>query len=470
MERIRILGMGILLGLFGPAIDACAADAPISKWYEVKDKQVFIHLHVFYSSTCAHCTKAHAFLADLQKRQAWLKVTSYEVSGTPANMDLYRKTAESINRTAGQVPAFFFCKQLEIGFVSNESTGKRLERALERCHDLLQQKLDETPKTDAPKILRFVDGPDDLLPDLDAELDKELSRPEDDTVEVPGYGEINTSEYSLPVLTLVLGGLDAFNPCAFFVLMILLSLMLHSGSRKRMMLVGLVFVVISGLVYFMFMAAWLNLFFMVGHLRIITLVAGLVAVIASLINIKDFFWFKVGVSLSLPESVKPGLFRRMNALVANGSVLGVLTGTAVLAVATNLYELLCTSGLPLVFTRILTLREMSQTSYYGYLALYNLVYVTPLLMIVLAFALTLSARKLTEYQGRLLKLLSGMMMLALGLLLLIRPATLNTLSGAVFTLLIAIGGTIAIAAVHRIATGRPRPHLPLGLRAKASRE
>jgi len=100
---------------------------------------------------------------------------------------------------------------------------------------------------------------------------------------------------SLPVITLVIAGLDSFNPCAFFVLFSLLGLLIHAQSRKKMFLIGSVFVFFSGFIYFLFMAAWLNLFLVMGQVEIITKIAGSVAVVIAAINIKDFFIFKKGV-------------------------------------------------------------------------------------------------------------------------------------------------------------------------------
>lgn len=441
-----------------------AQDPPASwKWYEVKNDKVQIHLHFFWSQTCPRCTTAHEYMTVLNKRYDWLQITTYETSQNPANYDLYRRMAAHLNRQAGQVPAFFYCKQLDIGFDGMETSGKRLEKALVRCHDELQKQLDakkKAPPKGPPPLPAAFDEPPTHPdpPPIELEMPKE-----DKTVEVPVWGEVAPDELSLPAFTLVLAGLDAFNPCAFFVLMILLSLMLHSGSRGRMLTVGAVFVMTSGIMYFLFMAAWLNLFLLLGHVGLITLVAGLVAIVAALINIKDFFWFKSGVSLSLPESAKPGLFKRMNTLIAQGRTMSLLGGTAVLAIAANLYELLCTSGFPMVYTRVLTLRELSPSTHYFYLALYNIIYVIPLALIVLAFSLTLSVHKLTEYEGRVLKLLSGLMMLALGVVLLLKPDFLHRLGGSIATLGFAILATAVIVFIEHIVR---RPATPADKSAK----
>jgi hypothetical protein len=167
-----------------------------------------------------------------------------------------------------------------------------------------------------------------------------------------------------------------------------------------------------------------------GSLSVITIAAGAIALAVASINIKDFFFFRKGVSLSIPESAKPKLFERMRTLLKSTSLISLLTGTVVLAIAANTYELLCTAGFPMVFTRVMTLQRLPASTYYLYLALYNLVYVIPLLIIVVAFTITLGARKLTEWQGRKLKLISGLMMLFLGLVLLIRPALLTNVLAA----------------------------------------
>jgi hypothetical protein len=264
-------------------------------------------------------------------------------------------------------------------------------------------------------------------------------------IQVPLLGQMDPATWSLPLLTLVIAGLDAFNPCAFFVLFFLLSLLVHARGRARMLLVGGTFVLASGLVYFLFMAAWLNLFILVGGAALVTTVAGLVALLVGGLNVKDYFWFRQGPSLSIPSRAKPGLFARMRALLAADRLGAMLLGTLVLALAANSYELLCTAGFPMVYTRVLTLNELPAPVYYGYLALYNLIYVLPLLAIVLVFSLTLGARKLTERQGRILKLLSGLMMLGLGLVMLSAPELLVQPWVGVLLLLIAGLSTLVIA-------------------------
>ncbi|MDT8281619.1 MAG: hypothetical protein RQ982_02270 [Gammaproteobacteria bacterium] len=192
------------------------------------------------------------------------------------------------------------------------------------------------------------------------------------------------------------------------------------------------------------MAAWLNLFIYLGELRLITLIAGCIAVLIALLNIKDYFWFKKGFSLSISDNEKPKLIDRIRHLLRLDSVVTVVFATIILAIVANSYELLCTAGFPMVYTRILTLRSLPIDSYYLYLLFYNLIYIVPLLFIVVLFTVKLGSRKLSEHEGMVLKLLSGVMMFLLGVLLVISPQLLSNVLAAASLLLLAVIITWAI--------------------------
>jgi uncharacterized membrane protein HdeD (DUF308 family) len=127
----------------------------------------------------------------------------------------------------------------------------------------------------------------------------------------------------------------------------------------------------------------------------------------------------------------------------------MLGATVVLAVAANFYELLCTAGFPMIYTRLLTLGDLTAGARYGYLALYNLIYVLPMALIVMVFVRTLGTHRLTEREGRLLKLLSGLMMLQLGVLLTVAPAQLDSLAVSALLLATALGLTGLAARLTR---------------------
>ncbi len=402
-------------------------------WYgTAADGTPVVRLYYFYSPTCPHCQAAAPFIDELAARWPWLQVQKFAVKDNRKNARFYYETALSLGTQALSVPGFLFCRQVLIGYDSAETTGTEIASALENCH---AQRLANPVATAAVPGGGAMSGGGSAIDDERTGT----------TVHLPFVGAIDAKALSLPVLTLVLAGMDAFNPCAFFVLLFLLSLLVHAKSRTRMAVVGGTFVLFSGLVYFVFMAAWLNVFLVAGELRIITLVAGLLALAVAALNIKDFFRFKEGPSLSIPESAKPGLFRRMRGVVASGSLGPMLASTVLLAIVANSYELLCTAGFPMVYTRVLTLAKLDTWQYYAWLAVYNVIYVIPLLAIVIVFVRTMGARKLTESEGRILKLVSGFMMLGFGLLLLIAPQLLTNPLASILVLVVAVAVALAAA-------------------------
>ena len=241
------------------------------------------------------------------------------------------------------------------------------------------------------------------------------------SVETELFGTLSVSRLGLPLFTLALGLLDGFNPCAMWVLLFLLSLLLHLHDRKRMALVAGTFVLVSGAVYYAFMAAWLNIFLLVGISASLRLALGGVALVIGAVNIKDFLKPGQGFSLSIPAAAKPGLYARIRAILGANRLLPSLAGVAALAVVVNFIELLCTAGLPAIYTAVLTQQGLSPLAHYAYLGLYILGYIADDTVMVATAVIALSSNKLSEHAGRWLKFLSGAVMLALGGIMILRP-------------------------------------------------
>jgi hypothetical protein len=240
-------------------------------------------------------------------------------------------------------------------------------------------------------------------------------------INLPLVGRLRVRDVGLPLFTIAVGLIDGFNPCAMWVLLFLLSILVNLQDRVRIIAVAGTFVLVSGIAYFAFMAAWLNVFLLIGFLRPIQIGLGVLAVCVGSIHVKDFFAFKQGISLSIPESAKPGLYQRMRNIVTAKNLAGALIGAFVLAVMVNVVELLCTAGLPALYTQVLTLQQLPAWQNYAYLFLYNLAYMFDDGLMVFAVVWTLGKHKLQEREGRVLKLISGLVILVLGLLMLFRP-------------------------------------------------
>ena len=238
--------------------------------------------------------------------------------------------------------------------------------------------------------------------------------------EIPFFGKINLSQLTLPFLTITLATLDSFNPCAFFILIVLLSMLLYLQSRKKMLIVGTIFIFFSGLFYALFMLVLFNSFFFTKlYISVTSIIVGIVACIVGIINIKDFFYFKEGFSLSIPEDKREITFKRMRKLVKSPSLLVMIGGTIFIAISVNFFELLCTFGFPLYFTNRLALENLPTLTYYFYILLYTIFYVIPLLIILIFSVFSLGVKKLTDWQGRILKLFPGVFLFSFGIVMII---------------------------------------------------
>lgn len=414
----------------GPVVEA---EAPEDIWYHVDaDGEPIVHLWFGFSSTCPHCRAALPYVQKLAE-EPWLDVLWLQVDGADADraVGTLAALADLIGEQWQAVPAFFYGGRMRVGWTDDNTTGSQLRSELTAYHAALVA----DRATAAPPAAA------------------------DTTVSMPFGNEIDAASVSLPILAIVLGGLDAFNPCALAVLLFLLSVLAGSRDRKRMLLIGGLFVAVSGIVYFALMVAWLNVFMVLGALRWVTLIAGIAAVVVAMINLKDHVWFRRGVSLTMPESSRPQIFGRL-INVSEETRLRVLVGTTILVAAVaNMYEMICTGGFPVVFTRVLTLNELPTIAYYAYVGLYCLVYVVPAVLIVLVFTLTLGARGVSVREARDLKLLSGLLMLGFGGLLLFAPDQMSDLGVTIGLFAGAIGAWLVVMLVERfVAHRRPLAH------------
>lgn len=464
-----------LLFLFAFSIPSWAETTPSSSadrtWHYVNAQgELKIKLYFFWSKTCPHCAEAHPFIDSLPQKYPWIELESHRVSD-PGVQDIWQNIASKTSTEARSVPYMASCEKAIVGYSSEAVTGEFLVNRLKNCYLSLGGKLSDadlptkgatstttSAQTDAP--LFGTCGTDTGEGTCDAtSLSEPVAEPEVQPVELPLVGVVTPETMSLPLLTLVLAGVDAFNPCAFFVLLFLLSIMVNAKSRSRMLLVGGIFVFFSGFIYFLFMTAWLNIFQLLGAGSdggMIILAAGCLALIAGVINIKDYFFTKGEVTLSMSAENRTSLIKRMGKLSNSSNLGALLIGSTVLAILANAYELLCTAGFPMIYTSVLSMHNLPDIERYMYLVLYNIVYVIPLAIIVIVFSATLGKRKLTEKEGQTLKLMSGVMMLGMGIALVIDPTALQNVSLALGLILGSLGVTAIIVIGRKLLAAKAK--------------
>ncbi|MDJ0777726.1 MAG: NrdH-redoxin [Gammaproteobacteria bacterium] len=337
-------------------------------------------IEVFVRDGCPHCADAKVFLGGLAQRYPDLSVRYHEV-GTDL---VARERLLALSRQHGVarpgVPSFLVCGAFQAGFSELAGSDEWIENR---------------------------------LADPAGEADPER-------VTTP-FGSLAVDDLGLPLFTIALGLVDGFNPCAMWVLLFLLSILVNVRRRGRMILIAGTFVLVSGAVYFAFMAAWLNLFLLIGFARWLQLAIALLALAIGAIHIKDFFLLGKGISLSIGDSVKPTLYARVRSVLHAETLWAALAGVIVVAVMVNVVELLCTAGLPALYTQILSQQPMPGAHYYGYLLLYNIAYIADDTLMVTLAVVAMQRFKLQQRQGRWLKLISGLVVFALGLALLLAP-------------------------------------------------
>ncbi len=362
-------------------------------------------VEVFVREGCPHCAKAEAFFAALAKERPDLRIVIRDVRKEPAALARLKELAKA-QRGGASVPATYVGGQLLLGFSEAAHTDRLIRDALKG----------QPGRPESASI----GGTCEAEEALSCTAGGEAATADAQGFEVTVFGRtISLDDVGLPVFTLVVGLLDGFNPCSMWVLILMISLLAPLNDRPRMLAIAGTFVLVQGIAYLVFLAAWLNLFLLIGLSRSSQLVIAAIAIIAGLINMKDFWAFGKWFSLSIPEKAKPGIYTRMRAILHTHNLLGAIIGTIVLGLLVQVVEFMCTSGFPALFTRILTLRQLDPWSYYGYLLLYIVPYMLDDLIVLGIGVVTLSRHRLQEREGRWLKLISGLVMVALGIYLIV---------------------------------------------------
>jgi hypothetical protein len=360
-----------------------------------------VELEIFVRDGCPYCAQAKRFLEKLQAEQPGMVVTIRDIWRDPEALARLEKLVASTPGAGSGVPAIHVHGYLIIGYGGDETTGV-----------LIRQLVAGPPAAGG-------DGAVDPGHQADGHSPLTEAAEPQGVVDLPWFGKrVRLEDVGLPLFTIAIGLLDGFNPCSMWVLILMISMLASVGDRRRMVAIAGTFVLVQGIAYFVFMAAWLNLFLVIGLSRASEMVLGVIALVAGAINMKDFVAFGRGVSLSIPASAKPGIYQRIRRLMNEQSLAMAIGGTIVLGMLVQVVELVCTSGLPALYTRILTLRQLDPWAYYGYLLLYNIMYMVDDVMVLTIGVVTLSQHRLQEKEGRALKLVSGLVMVGLGLYLL----------------------------------------------------
>lgn len=362
-------------------------------------------IYLFWSRTCPHCERALQFLERLASARPSLRLHVFEVEGEGAG--LFRRINETFAIGRPAVPTIVIGAQVLIGYGDDETTGASIARHVEAC---------------------LAHGCPDLVRPLLATVDAvrpAIERPRlVPAVRLPLLGEVETGRLSLPLLTVVMAAVDGFNPCAMWGLVFLLGLLVGIKEPRRRWLLGGTFVAVSAAVYFAIISAWLNLLLLLGALVWIRIAVGLAAVAGGVYYLREFARGDVACRVTASAGRRRAL-DRLKDMAQRPSLAASVLGVAALAVAVNLIDLLCSAGVPAVFTEVLAQSRLPLWQYYAYLALYIVVFMADDMLVFVTAMTTLSLTGLGQGYVRVASLAGGIVLTAVGALLLLRPEWLS---------------------------------------------
>lgn len=362
-----------------------------------------INIYLFSAKGCPHCLGAKKFLGKLEYNYPHLKVIELELTGSRENQEIFKQVAARLQVDLAGVPCIVIGTTPFVGWQNEQSTGAAIEWTLREAGER------PPPDVIAPLLIHQrplpESGPGPQVPE---------------TLNLPIIGVVETRHLSLGLLTVIIGGMDGFNPCAMWALVFLIGLLLGMENRTRMWILGALFIGGSGLVYFFFMTAWLNILLFLGLVVWIRVAIGGIALVAAWVNLRNYFLSKGGACTLLGGEKRQDLMGRIKSAIEHRSFLLAAAGILFLGVAVNLVELFCSAGLPVVYIQVLTMSYLPNWQYYVYLALYIFVFMLDDFIVFLVSMLTLKHFGLTTKYNRFSNLIGGLVLLVLGLLLIFR--------------------------------------------------
>lgn len=386
-----------------------------------------VTLDFFWSNGCPHCAKEKVFLEELKLKYPNLIVNSYEISQNMANALLFQSVGQKLGADISGVPFTVVGDKYVVGFGSNDTTGREIE-------SFILSAMKETNPTQAPITTPNIvlnkpeikEASEETLPiPLNSEIPKDSPKEllKDTNVHIPLLGTVYASKVSLPILTFLIALVDGFNPCAMWTLLFLISLLLGMKDRKRMWALGIAFIATSALVYFLFLSAWLNLFLFLGFISWIRILIALVALGAGFIYLKKYHQNRTGCEV-VGEEKRHKVFDKLKIITSKKSFFLAITGIILLAIAVNMVELICSAGLPAIYTKVLSMYQLPTWHYYSYLFFYILVFMLDDLFIFFTAMFTLQVTGIQSKYTHASHLIGGVLMLSIGLLLLFKPEIL----------------------------------------------
>lgn len=367
-----------------------------------------ISIHLFYGEGCPHCAKEEEFLEKYQEENPYIKVYKYEVWNDFSNRNIWMNIQKVLKKKASGVPYTVIGNRVLTGYREIQT-----DKDIKYLVDYYQK-----------NNYRDIVGEEIGLVEKNEDIILEEEKLSSETVHIPLIGDINPKSFSLPILAIVIGFIDGFNPCAMWVLLFLITMLIGMKDKKRMWILGLTFLITSSLVYLLFMVAWLNLAIFITKIFYIRMLIAFVAIGVGSYNLRNYFKKSESGCEVVGDKKRKNIIGQIKNITTQNKFALALIGVIALAISVNIIELLCSAGLPLMFTNILALNNLTNIQYSIYILLYILFFLLDDIVIftiaMISFKVTGISTKYTKYSH----LIGGIVMILIGLLLLFKPEIL----------------------------------------------
>lgn len=399
MKYLKYIFLGILSVLFF-----------INPVFAKENEKNIVNLYLFYSKTCPHCAEEEVALKELEEKYDNLVVYSYEIH-TEEGINKLHQVENYYDITVNSVPFTVIGEKKFHGY----SSSKKLD-----FDNVISYYSDHGYKDEIGELLGIEKLPTYLINENDVSLDDYVKKTYN--IDIPLIGKIDLKQFTIPVITIMIGLLDGFNPCAMWVLLFLISMLLGMKDKKRMWSLGVTFIFTSSIMYFAFMMAWLNVTKYLSAITWIQILIGLVAIVGGIVNLRSYLKErKVNGCQVVDDKKRNKIFDKIKKFTTEKSFLLATLGVITLAISVNLVDLLCSAGLPVMYIEILSMNGLSTLEYVCYLIVYVLFFMLDDIIVFFIAMTTMQVTGFSTKYGKFSHLIGGILLLLIGIIMILKP-------------------------------------------------
>lgn len=387
-----------------------------------------VNIYLFYGDGCPHCSALEEYLDEEYSTDKDVKVYKYEVWNDSNNQTLWQKVADVTGEEAKGVPYFVIGKEVLQGYSASDAWESKVDKAIEKAKKTnYNDNVGITLGVVQGKITKDDDNsttnydPDKKEADIDDYYNSDSNSNSEAKLDIPLIGTVSLKDMSIPVIAILIGLVDGFNPCAMWILIFLITMLFDYPSRKKMWILGCTFLFTSAFIYFLFMISFLNVAMFINSITILKLLIAFFALIFGGFNIYRYFKTKdVGCDV-VDKNKRRKIINRIKNILSSKSFAFAIGGIILLAISVNLIELLCSLGLPVMFTEILAYNNITGVKNILYIILYIIFFLIDDLVVFFVAMKTLKITAISNKYSKYSHLIGGLIMIAIGLLMIFKP-------------------------------------------------